>query len=161
MRVGIISDTHLTRIDETIKSIADFHFADVDLIVHAGDIVEADILDVFSGKDVYAVCGNMDLLSVRKSYPQKMVLEVDWCRIGVIHGWGAPFGIEEKLIKEFKNIHCIIYGHTHQAVNYEKNGVLYFNPGSPTDRAFTNQRTIGILEINDNKTMQGHIIELP
>ncbi len=161
MRIGVISDTHLTRLNEAIKAVAELHFADVDLIVHAGDIVDAAVLDVFGGTDVYAVCGNMDLTTVRNTYPQKLVLEIDWCRVGIIHGWGAPFGIEEKLIKEFKNIDCLIYGHTHRAANHEKDGVLYFNPGSPTDRAFNDRRTIGILEIRDDKSTQGQIIELP
>ncbi len=161
MRIGVISDTHLTCSNETIESVAEFHFTDVDLIVHAGDIVDADVLDVFNRKKVYAVCGNMDLKSVRRTYPQKLVLEIEGCRIGVIHGWGSPFGIEKKLIKEFKNIDCLIYGHTHRAANHENDGVLCFNPGSPTDRTFTDRRTVGILEIDNDKTIQGHIIELP
>ena len=161
MRIGVISDTHLTSLNQMIESVAEVHFADVDLIVHAGDIVDADVLDVFIGKDVYAVCGNMDLSSVRRTYPQKLILEIEGCRIGVIHGWGSPFSIEKKLMKEFKHIDCLIYGHTHRAANHKDDGVLYFNPGSPTDRTFTDRRTVGILQIENNKTIQGRIIELP
>jgi len=161
MRIGVISDTHLTSLNEVVKSVTEIHFADVDIVVHAGDIVDAAILDVFGGRDVYAVCGNMDLTSVRRTCPQKLVLEIDWCRIGVIHGWGAPFDIEEKLIKEFNHIDCLIYGHTHRAANHERGDVLYFNPGSPTDGAFNDQRTVGILEIKENKSIKGQIIELP
>jgi putative phosphoesterase len=161
MRLGIISDTHCSRITETIQLVADRYFADVDLIIHAGDIVEADVLDVFAGRDVYAVTGNMDLQSVRRRFPQKQVLEINGHRIGIIHGWGAPFDIEEKLVKEFDNIDCLIYGHTHQAVHYEKDGIVYFNPGSPTDSHFSDRRTVGIIEIDDGGLLRGQIIELP
>ncbi|MBN2256152.1 MAG: metallophosphoesterase family protein [Deltaproteobacteria bacterium] len=161
MRLGIISDTHCSRITQTIQSIADRYLADVDLIIHAGDIVEADVLDVFTGTDIYAVTGNMDMQSVRRRFPQKLVLEIGGHRIGIIHGWGAPFGIEEKLVKEFDNIDCLIYGHTHHAVHYEKDGIVYFNPGSPTDSRFGDRRTVGIIEIDDGGLLRGQIIELP
>jgi predicted phosphodiesterase len=40
-----------------------------------------------------------------------------------------------------------------------KDDVLYFNPGSATDRFFTKTNTIGILEIGE--AIRGRIIEIP
>jgi hypothetical protein len=160
MRLGVISDTHCSEVTDTIQLVADRYFTDVDLVIHAGDIVDARVLEIFSEKDVCAVAGNMDLQSVRMKYPQKQVLEIGGFRIGIIHGWGGAFGIEEKLVREFNAIDCLIYGHTHQAVHYEKDGVVYFNPGSPTAGRFNNRRTVGIIDIDDGGALKCTIIEL-
>jgi putative phosphoesterase len=159
MKIGVISDTHLTGFDKRLERIAETYFSDVEVIFHAGDIVDIGVLDVFKEKEIYAVCGNMDLHSVRKTFPQKMTLEIGGYRIGLIHGWGTPFGIEEKLIQQFDNIDCLVYGHTHQAVNRVKDNVLYFNPGSPTDIRFAHNNTIGILQIDDAITGETITIE--
>ncbi|MBW2123952.1 MAG: metallophosphoesterase, partial [Deltaproteobacteria bacterium] len=39
-RIGVISDTHLTVPDETLKRIVRVYFSQVDLIVHLGDYVD-------------------------------------------------------------------------------------------------------------------------
>jgi len=158
MKIGVISDTHLNVSDDRLEKIVEDYFRDVDLILHAGDIVELDVLNVFKGMDVYAVSGNMDRDSVRKVFPEKRVLEVKGRKIGLIHGWGSPFGLEEKIAGEFENVECIVYGHTHRAINETRNGVLLFNPGSPTDRRFAKHNSVGILDIEEEIT--GKIIYL-
>ncbi len=158
MKIGVISDTHLNTSDVRLERIVESYFRDVDLILHAGDVVELDVLDVFNGKKVYAVSGNMDYDSVREVFPEKRVLDIAGRKIGLIHGWGSPSGLEEKIIREFEDVECIVYGHTHRAVNEIKDGVLFFNPGSPTDRRFARHNSIGILDIGEEIT--GRIIYL-
>jgi putative phosphoesterase len=158
MKIGVISDTHLNISDGRLEKIVKDYFHDVDLILHAGDIVELDVLDVFRGKKVYAVSGNMDHDSVREVFPGKQILEIEGQRIGLIHGWGSPFGLEEKVIREFENVECIVYGHTHRAMNEVRNGVLLFNPGSPTDQRFARHNSVGILDVG--KEIVGKIIDL-
>ena len=158
MKIGVISDTHLKGHDIWLERIVEKYFSDVELILHAGDIVELSVLDIFRGKEVYAVRGNMDSASVRRSFPEKLILEVEGHKIGLIHGWGMPYGMEDKLIKEFEGIECLVYGHTHQATNKMKDNVLFFNPGSPTDHLFARQNTLGILEIGE--TITGKIIKI-
>ncbi len=158
MKIGVISDTHLNISDGRLEKIVKDYFHDVDLILHAGDIVELDVLDVFIGKKVYAVSGNMDHDSVREVFPGKQILEIEGQRIGLIHGWGSPFGLEEKVIREFENVECIVYGHTHRAMNEVRNGVLLFNPGSPTDQRFARHNSVGILDVG--KEIVGKIIDL-
>ncbi len=75
MKIGVISDTHLTSCDDRLTRLLKDHFRDVDLILHAGDLVDLRVLDAFAGKEVKAVCGNMDLPSVRQSLPKKLVLQ--------------------------------------------------------------------------------------
>ena len=158
MKIGVISDTHLKGYDAWLERVVEKYFSDVEMILHAGDIVELSVLDIFRGKEVYAVCGNMDLASARRSFPEKLTLEVEGHKIGLIHGWGMPYGMEDKLIKEFEGIECLVYGHTHQAANKMKDNVLFFNPGSPTDRVFVRRNTLGIIEIGE--TITGKIIEI-
>ena len=158
MKIGVISDTHLNVSDDRLEKIVEDYFHDVDLILHAGDIVDLDVLDVFKDKKVYAVSGNMDHDSVKEVFPEKRILEIEGRRIGLIHGWGSPFGLEEKVIREFENVECIVYGHTHRAMNEVRDGILLFNPGSPTDRRFAKHNSVGILAVEEEIT--GRIIYL-
>ncbi|MBW2630522.1 MAG: metallophosphoesterase family protein [Deltaproteobacteria bacterium] len=158
MKIGVISDTHLNVSDDRLEKIVEDYFRDVDLILHAGDIIELDVLNVFKGIDVYAVSGNMDRDSVREVFPEKQILEIEGRKIGLIHGWGSPFGLEDKIMQEFENVECIVYGHTHRVMNETRNGVLLFNPGSPTDRKFTRHNSVGILDVGEGIT--GRIIYL-
>jgi putative phosphoesterase len=158
MKIGIISDTHLRFRDEQLERIVEDHFADAEIILHAGDLVCLDILDVFAGKEVYAVSGNMDSEEVVRSLPVKRIIKIRDHRIGLIHGWGDPLGIEDRIRAEFEDVACLVYGHTHRPVNQKKMGTLFFNPGSPTDRRFSPYNSVGILDVNE--TIHGKIIRL-
>jgi len=156
IKIGVISDTHQSGYDEGLKKLADDYFSDVNFIIHAGDLVDLGVLDVFAGREVKAVCGNMDYPSVREKLPEQLFFAAGGFNFGVIHGWGAPWGIEEKILAKTGRRDCIIYGHTHSPVCRENDGVLFFNPGSPTDKRFAPHRSIGILEID--KGVSGRII---
>ncbi|HOO91319.1 MAG TPA: metallophosphoesterase family protein [Syntrophales bacterium] len=158
MKIGVISDTHLNIPEKKLEKIVEDHFHDIDVILHAGDIVKREVLDTFRGKELFAVCGNMDTDSVRNIFPEKRVVEIAGRRIGLIHGWGSPPGLEEKILREFDDVECIVYGHTHRAANEMRNGVLVFNPGSPTDKRFAKHNSVGILDIG--KRIVGTIIDL-
>ena len=158
VKIGVISDTHLSGYDERLKKIVDEHFSDVNIVIHAGDLVDLRVLDIFEGKEVKAVCGNMDYPSVKEKLPDQLNFEIKGFKFGVIHGWGAPWGIEGKILAKTGNLDCIIYGHTHKPVCHKSAGVLFFNPGSPTDKRFAAHRSIGILEID--KGVEGRIINL-
>jgi len=158
MKIGVISDTHLRRDDERLRRIVTEHFGNAEMILHAGDIVTRDVLNAFDGKTLKAVCGNMDGDDLRDRLQDKLVLEVGGFKIGLIHGWGMPFGLERKLRKQFDRIDCLVYGHTHHACCHVKGGVLYFNPGSAMDRRFAKRNTIGILDVGE--TITGQIIDV-
>lgn len=158
MRIGVISDTHLTKVHDNFKEIFNKYLKDCDMIIHAGDFVEVELVKFLTEYNFCGVAGNMDVPEIANLLPARRVVEVMGFRIGLIHGWGAPWGIEDKLIREFKDVHCIVYGHTHQPRNGEKNGILMFNPGTPTDRRFTDVLTLGILNVEDK--IKGEIIRI-
>jgi len=158
IKVGVISDTHLDDYDDKMRRRIAEYFSDVDMIFHAGDIVDLRVLEIFEGKEVKAVCGNMDNFSVKQKFPEHLLFEIKGFKFLLIHGWGSPVGIEEKISAKFKNVDCIVYGHTHKPANHKKDNVLFFNPGSAVDRYFASSRTIGILEID--KGIEGRIISI-
>jgi hypothetical protein len=149
MKIGVISDTHLSRYDQGLADAINRHFKDVDLVLHAGDVVDAQALEVFSGMNLLLVAGNMDSPGIRDVSPVKRVISAGKFTLGLIHGWGAPAGIEERLIREFGALDALVYGHTHRASSRVKKGVLFFNPGSATDRRFAPFTSVGILDIGE------------
>ena len=60
MKIGILSDTHLTRVTPAFKLLVKTHFTDVDLILHAGDMVGLPVYEFLQPLGVEAVRGNMD-----------------------------------------------------------------------------------------------------
>jgi putative phosphoesterase len=149
MKIGVISDTHLSRYHQGLADAIDRHFKDVDLVLHAGDVVDVQALEVFAGRKVLLVAGNMDSPSIRDAAPVKRLIPAGTFTLGLIHGWGAPEGIEDRIINEFDTVDAIVYGHTHRASSGIRNGVLFFNPGSATDNRHAPFTSVGILEIGD------------
>jgi len=154
MKIGVISDTHLTR-PVDFSALMNGAFKDVELIVHAGDLTELSVLDGLAGKKVMAVCGNMDSPGVRRQLPAQRVFEAAGFKIGLIHGWGGPQGIEERIAQEFEGVNCIVYGHTHAPVHLKRDGILFFNPGTFSGIGGSGSKTVGVLELGD--TIRGQI----
>jgi len=63
-----------------------------------------------------------------------------------------------RMRKEFEGVDVIVFGHSHKPFNQIINGILMFNPGSPTDKIFTNTNSFGILELN--KKIRAEHIEI-
>ena len=90
---------------------------------------------------------------------QKEVFNVGRVKVGLIHGYGAPANLVETVRGEFKDVDAIIFGHSHSALNIVKDGILFFNPGSPTDKIFAQTNTYGILEVTGKK-IEGKIVRI-
>ena len=152
MKIIVLSDTH---IPERAKDIPEELYKDMksaDLIVHAGDITSLAFFNKI-GKitDLKAVHGNMDEPRLKEILPLKQMIKVNGFSIGLIHGWGSPFGmldlVQEEFVKEKPDI--IIFGHTHKTFNLRRNNILLFNPGSPTDKIFSETNSYGVITISD------------
>jgi len=142
VRIGVISDTHVKRIDEIPVAILKA-LAEVDLIVHAGDFTERAVLDGLKAMgEVKAVCGNMDSGELKRMLPPKELFVLNGKNIGLIHGWGGPSGIAAKIRETFTDVDLIIYGHSHEPWNQSIQGTLLFNPGRARD-------SFGIVTIDD------------
>lgn len=161
MIIGVISDTHIPQVTTRLPELALAALAGSDLIVHVGDLVSPVVIDWLEEiAPVEAVRGNMDGISIEALLPVKNVLILKGHRIGLIHGWGSPYDIEERISREFENVEAIIYGHTHRAVCHHRMGMLFFNPGSATDsRSSETCPSVGKLIITP-ESIKGEIIEL-
>ena len=151
MRIGIISDTHLSSGNCALPEKLAAEFKSCGIIIHAGDMVETCVLDELGkiGK-VDAVYGNMDSYSVKSKLEYKKTMVVEGKKICVMHGYGHPDKLEEVLKNEFfsEKPDIIIFGHSHAPKNEYIDGVLFFNPGSATDTVFAPYRSYGIIEID-------------
>ena len=151
MKIGAISDTHATSLAEVPDRILRA-LAGVDLIIHTGDLVARDVLDGLKQLgEVKAVQGNMDSGELKQLLPEKEILEIEGRRIGIIHGWGSPYGIDNRVGGMFEDVDIIVYGHSHNPQNEVKKGILFFNPGQA-------KNSFGILTIG--KEVRGEIINL-
>lgn len=160
MKILVLSDTHIPRVAQDLPEKIYKEIESVDMILHAGDFVEIEVLDDLKGlKKVHAVYGNMDSAEVRRALKDKEIVHAGKFRIGLIHGYGSPRELADTVKAEFTNVDAIVFGHSHIATNIMKDGVLLFNPGSPTDTVFAKEKTYGILEVTDKK-IEGRIITL-
>jgi len=155
MKIGVIADTHLNQGTRELDELLNGLFGDVEIVLHAGDITEMAVLEVFHSKKILAVCGNMDSPDVRKQLPTHRVFQAGKFKIGLIHGWGKPAGIEERIRQEFTEVDCIVYGHTHTPTQLRKGGVLFFNPGAFGGSFRSAKRSVGLLDLEE--TISGQI----
>ncbi|MBW1895475.1 MAG: metallophosphoesterase family protein [Deltaproteobacteria bacterium] len=159
MKIGVISDTHLSKPTSELAELPHTVFADVTMILHAGDLTELEVLEAFSDKEVIAVSGNMDSMDVRNQLLTERVLEIGGFRIGLTHGWGHPFGVPKKIADTFGDVDVIVYGHSHRPDNQIRNGILFFNPGAFSGGfPLTRKRSVGILTLEEQ--VSGEIIKL-
>lgn len=163
MKIGVISDTHVTDLKDNLPEKIYSAFSDVDHIIHCGDFVNLRALELLEemGKPVHAVCGNMDSREVCERFPEKEILDLEGVRIGIYHGCGDESDVASSVQRAFENdeIDAYVFGHTHQAVNVSHKGKLYFNPGSASEGGSSASRSVGILTI-ENKHIKGEIVEL-
>ena len=158
MRIGVLSDTHLTRVTRELEDIYEAHLSKVDVIFHAGDFVSEDVVGFLSRKDFHGVCGNMDPVEVKQRLPVKKVVKVGAFRLGLIHGWGYSGDLEGRIRGEFDRVDAIVYGHSHRPANHIRDKVLFFNPGTALGYASSRGNSMGILEVKDR--IRGEFIKL-
>ncbi len=159
--VGVISDTHIPHFKHLPEAIWQ-HFADVELIIHAGDLSVLSVLNELETiAPVVAVQGNIESDEVRLKLPIKREVVVGFCRIGIVHILGDSHNREYAARQEFPNARVVVFGHSHIPYNREHGGQLIFNPGSATDRRRQPACSIGRLTIDDEaKSVRGEIITL-
>jgi len=145
LRIGVLSDTHTHSLEDIPRKVIDA-LSSADMIVHAGDFTKVEVLDGLKklGR-VKAVQGNMDSAELKSILPAKEVFEVGDKRIGITHGSGSPWGIEQRVREVFTQdrVDVIVYGHSHKSQNKVIDGILFFNPGKAAN-------SFGILTIEED-----------
>ena len=134
MRLGILADTHGTLRPEVLEI-----FGKVDLILHAGDVGDPDILrQLEATAPVTAVYGNVDGSVLRQRLPRVAELKVDGFVFVVTHGDQYGFPSPRDLKAAFPDADVVVFGHTHRAVLHDfPDFSVAVNPGAagPLDPA--------------------------
>ncbi len=145
--VGIISDTHGHLRPEVAKA-----FAGVDLIIHAGDIGNHEVLQELRAiAPVHAVRGNMDG-GWAHCLPATEVVEIGEVLIYVLHD---TYLLD--LDPAAAGFVAVINGHTHRAAIEKREGVLFLNPGSASPYSSTG--TVALLQIQGS-SLKPEVVEL-
>lgn len=142
MRVGLISDTHGLLRPQAL----DF-LRGSDHIIHAGDITGPEILAPLAAlAPLTVVRGNNDRGAWASELPHTVTLRLGGIAIYIIHD------IKElPLDPRAAAMRVVVSGHSHKPASYERDGVLYVNPGSAGRRRFTLPISVGELLIEGER----------
>ncbi|MCS7234327.1 MAG: phosphodiesterase [Synergistetes bacterium] len=162
MRVGILSDTHggLKAWEESLRL-----FGDVDLIIHAGDILYHGPRNPFPERHdpkglaqainslqipLLVARGNCDadVDQLAIDFPilnPYIIYDLGGFRVFAHHGHSLS---EEEIMKFVTKlgVKLVVSGHTHKFHLEKKNGIWFFNPGSPSLPKSEEGPTVGLVE---------------
>ena len=156
MRIGVVSDTHnnLTNCEKIVEL---FNGANVDRVIHTGDITQAKTLEIFAHLDapMFGVFGNNDqerdsLVAAVTHFGFEFIeppLTLHWAekRLVVVHD-----PLELAMVNP-ADYDVILHGHTHrQTIEYEDDR-LTFNPGECAGM-MAGHNAIGVLDLVELST---------
>jgi putative phosphoesterase len=160
MRVVALADTHAPRRWKSCPPPVAELLRQADVILHAGDVCTASVLDELSGyAPVLAVLGNNDGPDVA-DWGAEPTLQADLggLRVAMIHDSGAAPGRPHRMRRRFPDAELVVFGHSHIPLDDQSGGVRIFNPGSPTDRRRQPHGTVGVLHIEAGRLVTAEII---
>ena len=137
-RILVFSDVHgdetaMMRIKEAEKEL------ETNMLLSLGDLCPDPYNPLWRG--IVGVRGNMDRFYEYGDLPfppRELILSQEGRRIIAIHGHEYP-----SITPERGDI--VLYGHTHVSKLEEREGVYYFNPGSPSRPRSSSGPTFGLL----------------
>ncbi|AOX44785.1 metallophosphoesterase [Microbacterium sp. BH-3-3-3] len=158
-RLLLLADTHVPKRARVLPDAVRRAASGVDLIVHAGDWVEAAVLDELSALGpVLGVWGNNDGDDLRARLPEVARADVEGVRVAVVHETGAAAGRERRMDAAFPDTDLLVFGHSHIPWDtVTPRGLRLLNPGSPTDRRRQPACTVMTLTLADSGV---HDVEL-
>jgi putative phosphoesterase len=138
-KIGLISDTHGLLRPEAVRALAGS-----ELILHAGDIGDPEILDELRKiAPVIAIRGNVDVEEWARDLPETEIVETEAATIFVIHDVN-----QLDLKPEAAGFQIVVSGHSHKPGDIERNGVRYINPGSAGPRRFSLPISLAWLDLS-------------
>src|SRR5260221_8276775 len=151
MIIGVISDTHGLLRPEAVAALRG-----ADRIVHAGDIGDPEILAALAAlAPMTAVRGNNDKGAWASALPTTEVVDAgSGVLVYVIHNVA-----ELDLDPTPGGFRVVVAGHSNRAASTERDGVLWFNPGSGGPRRFRLPVAVGRL-IVERGHVRGEIVTI-
>jgi uncharacterized protein len=154
LTIGVIADTHVysygaRRLPEEILDL--FRRFDVGLILHAGDVNIARVIDQLSQvAPVIAVKGNNDDQVLSQVLPTTVNFAVGPFKFVLLHGHMGRTARSEAA-KVAKGVDCVVYGHSHIPMIEMVDDAILFNPGSATDRRWQEHFGVGLIQVTQDK----------
>jgi putative phosphoesterase len=158
MKVAVISDTHTRGMTRTVPMGAWPYLESADHILHAGDVTDPALIAELSAlAPTTVVMGNCDAMDVRDAGATETAeVTLGGIRIGMVHDSGLSPGRWERMRKLFPEARVVVFGHSHMPLNEDRDGLLLFNPGSPTWKRKAPFPSMGLLWIEDGN-VEGEI----
>ena len=161
MKVAVLADTHTRFAPKPSRPLPPGvwpYLETADHILHAGDVCDAALLDeLASVAPVTAVAGNCDGSDVRHwGAPERTTARLGAIGVAMVHDSGPRTGRRRRLRALFPEARVVVFGHSHVPVNEEEDGLLLFNPGSPTWKRRAPWPSMGLLWI-DGETVEGEV----
>lgn len=159
--VGIVSDTHGYLHPSLPEA-----FANVDVILHAGDVGRVDIIDELGViAPIFAVFGNVDGWDVRAECPEEQSLTIAGVSVWMTHIGGRPGrwapGIKSRLNEHRPDV--FVTGHSHilkvERTDHPHN-LLFINPGAAGRQGLHQVKTCLRLTIRKSKPTKVDVIHL-
>jgi len=155
VKIGVVSDTHnnLKNIEIIINL---FNEIKVPIVIHTGDISNANTLEQFSklNSKLIGVYGNNDRNELgleEVAQKNKFQFQDPPRKLSLLDKEIVIFHEPDKIdqfLSENKLIDVVLYGHTHRYENNTRNGVLFFNPGESAGMQ-KGSNAIGILDLKN------------
>jgi len=130
VKILLISDTHLDRIPEELLEI----LSGYDMILHAGDLVSTEVLrDLGSLGETHAVAGNSDHHDLKRALPERLKLDIEGLRVGIIHRPShSPDSPGIAMMAREMDVDLLLFGHFHKPIFQRDGSRMMLCPGSPT-----------------------------
>lgn len=153
LTIGVISDTHLyaRRGTELPAPVIDlFRRAGVDLLIHLGDANTRDVLEHLAEvAPLLAVVGNNDDNELQFILPQTLRFSAGPFTFGAVHGHGGRSARDVVKRRFAGKVDCALFGHSHKPLIERVDGTVLFNPGSATERRWSEHFGVGIIVVTD------------
>ncbi len=155
MKILVLSDSHsgLYFMREAIRAVKP------DAVIHLGDYYDDGVAMAreFSHIAFHQVPGNCDRFRCMEPLPEILCYSVLGVRLYMTHGHlhGVKSGIYrlQQCAKE-QGARAVLYGHTHDAVCSQEDGLWVLNPGS----CRSSGGSVGLLEIEKGKIVACRIL---
>lgn len=141
MRLLLLADTHLPTRARDLPDEVWTAVDRADVVLHAGDWVEADLLDRLEERSrrLVGCWGNNDGPALRARLPEVARVELGGVRFAVVHETGGKQGRERRCAAAYPDVDVLVFGHSHipwdtVAERPDGGSLRLLNPGSPTDR---------------------------
>ncbi|RAX17889.1 YfcE family phosphodiesterase [Pseudarthrobacter sp. AG30] len=164
LNLVLLADTHVPKRARDLPEQVWSAVENADVVFHAGDWVEAALLDEFErrSKRLLAVYGNNDGPELRRRLPETATATLDGVRFAMVHETGPATGRELRCEALYPDADVLVFGHSHIPWDtVSPRGLRLLNPGSPTDRRRQPVCTYMEAVLDDGALAGVRVVEVP